>query len=208
MIWETILHTQFKETLDDFGYVFFTRHIYNLNIIGLRSENDNSNLFDDTLCIIYRNRRLEWTVTRYPITTDPGRPYLEKPMRPEGCAILVPGQYRSVYEYGLHRGQYNALVQRGEMAVWRDNNKNNILDRSGPQYVDDSFGLNIHKAGANSPSVEWWSAGCQVFKYSRDFADFMGLCRLQQRCFPRGGNRYTYTLIDIEDAPKLKQFLL
>ena len=56
-----------------------------------------------------------------------------------------------------------------------------------------NYGINIHKAGQNSQDVDKWSAGCQVFQKSNDFADFMDLTTKHRNLY---GNSFTYTLID------------
>ena len=56
--------------------------------------------------------------------------------------------------------------------------------------------INIHKAGADSTYVENWSEGCQVFKRSKDFDEFMAICRKARE---KHGNSFTYTLIESSD---------
>jgi hypothetical protein len=58
------------------------------------------------------------------------------------------------------------------------------------------FGINIHKAGADSTYVENWSEGCQVFKKSADFDEFMVIIRNSKDIH---GNSFTYTLIESTD---------
>ena len=58
------------------------------------------------------------------------------------------------------------------------------------------FGINIHKAGTVSSFVENWSEGCQVFKKSADFEEFMAICRKAKAIH---GNSFTYTLIESAD---------
>ena len=55
------------------------------------------------------------------------------------------------------------------------------------------YGINIHKAGKDSSDVNTWSAGCQVFKKTADFDEFIGLVKKQEAKY---GNKFTYTLID------------
>ena len=45
------------------GYAYFTNGAYNLNIIGIRSDNKNkvTNLFDDYLVVIYKTPNGRWT---------------------------------------------------------------------------------------------------------------------------------------------------
>jgi hypothetical protein len=58
------------------------------------------------------------------------------------------------------------------------------------------FGINIHKAGADSTYVENWSEGCQVFKRVKDFDEFMKICK---RAAKIHGNKFSYTLLESKD---------
>ena len=168
------------------GYAFFDRDKpYNLNIIGVRRvENAIPNKFDDTIVVIYRERvEGPWTVFTADITTDPGQYWLMHPINVEGTAILVPDQYRGVYKRDLHQGKYEALCQRGG---------NRRHDMSDDKIDTGFFGINIHKAGRASVQVDKWSAGCQVFAKSADFAEFMDLTEEAEK---RYGNSFTYTLL-------------
>jgi hypothetical protein len=179
------------------GYVVFEQDDkpYNLNIVGVRSENTQSNSFDDKLYVFWWYKGVLNTIV-FDITTDPGKYWLLNPTNPNGTAILVEGQYRGVYQIGLHQGRYEALVQRGLVRIYRDRNKDTALDM-----IDNTiqqgrnFGINIHQAALNGDTVEVdkWSAGCQVFANSFDFEIFMNLCKRSARIF---GNRFTYTLLN------------
>ena len=110
-------------------YAFFTEGAYNLNIIGVRAAGEQMNKsFDDVIILIYKTPTGAWNRQIYQVTTDPGRYYMLNPATRKGTAILVPGQYRSAYEIGLHRGKYKALCQRKHVKVYRDANKNDIYD--------------------------------------------------------------------------------
>ena len=80
------------------------------------------------------------------------------------------------------------------MKVYRDANKDMTYDESKTQ--EGIFGINIHKAGADSTYVENWSEGCQVFKKSAEFDEFMKICKKAESIF---GNSFTYTLIESSD---------
>lgn len=170
----------------------FTTGAYNLNIIGVRSANRVANSFDDKLHLVYKAEDGKWIERVWQITTDPGTYWLSNPENLDGTAILVPGQYRGVYGIGLHRGQYEALTQQfGEVAVYRDNDGDNILDPTkGP--FKGYFGINIHKAGTSSTQVDKWSAGCQVFAKNADFAEFLAICKIAAA---KWGPKFTYTLL-------------
>ncbi len=176
------------------GYAFFTSGDFNLNIVGVRSNNRYANSFDDNLLCIYKNGGA-WQVDNYVITTDAGTHWLKNPMNSKGCAILKANQYRSAYQIGLHRGDYEALVQRRAVEVFRDDNKDNYHNLDENTLDKGLFGINIHRSNPKTESrqVNKWSAGCQVFKKKRDYDKFMGTCL---KASSRWGNSFTYTLIN------------
>lgn len=176
----------------------------NINIIGVRRDNQGTNTFDDYLLVMYRDKE-EMVTQRWEATTDPGKYWLENPMNPKGTAVLIPGQYRGTWKIGKHQNSYEALVQRKPVKVWRDNNKDEVIDYesfSTLNPVDEGFfGINIHRSNPYTESyvVNKWSAGCQVFKRVQDFVEFMDLCRQSSKIY---GNSFTYTLIDEKDLRK------
>lgn len=184
------------------GYAFFTRGQYNLNIIGVRSDNKNkvTNLFDDLLVVIYKTPSGRWTRQAYPITTEPGLYYMTKgQINPKGTSILVPGQYRGCWELGKHQGKYKALVQKKAVKVYRDGNKDKIYNMD-PNRIDSGvFGINIHRSNefVKAVFVNNYSAGCQVFANPNDYKNFLALCEKQKELY---GNSFTYTLIDEADV--------
>lgn len=199
-----VLVNHFRCVMEKKGYVFFEgRKPYDLNIVGVRSTNMRANKFDDSINVFYKNTKKDWEVRVYKITTDPGSYYLEHPMNVAGTAILVPKQYRSAYKIGLHRGSYEALVQRGvnPVQIYRDSDKDEILDMEKNSILEGYFGINIHKAGTDSTIVEKWSAGCQVFKTRSDFNDFMTLVN---RAAKYWGPTFTYTLLEEKDFEECK----
>ena len=174
----------------------------NLNIIGVRRDNQGSNTFDDFLLVMYREEEFMITL-RWQATTDPGKYWLKNPMNPKGTAVLVPGQYRGTWQIGKHQNNYEALVQSKPVKVWRDNNKDDVINYNNiTTLVDEGyFGINIHRSNPYTESyvVNKWSAGCQVFKKVEDFKAFMELCRDSAKIY---GPKFTYTLIDEKDLRK------
>jgi len=174
----------------------------NINIIGVRRDNQGSNTFDDFVLVMYREEEL-MIGHRWQATTDPGKYWLMNPMNPKGTAVLVPGQYRSTWQIGKHQNNYEALVQRKPVKVYRDNNKDEIIDYNSITTLVDQgyFGINIHRSNPYTESyvVNKWSAGCQVFKKIDDYKKFMELCRDSAKIY---GNSFTYTLIDEKDLRK------
>tara|TARA_R100001509_G_scaffold164254_1_gene141188 strand:+ start:2313 stop:2951 length:639 start_codon:yes stop_codon:yes gene_type:complete len=195
---------QVKQVMDKKGYVFFEKGKFNVNIIGVRSSSKKSNLFDDYMLLIYKNKKDQWEVQSSVITTDPGEKYLVNPINDKGAAILVPNQYRGVYRLDIHarsnsRFAHEALCQRGApLQVWRDNNKDKVLDHD-PETTDEGwFGINIHrsKSSGEADYVGSYSAGCQVFKNSTDFKIFLDVIKRAKSLY---GNSFSYTLLEETD---------
>ena len=192
-----------KSVMEDKGYAFFQSGIFNINIVGIRSKETKSNKFDDTILLIYKNKKKEWEVQSSVVTTDPGEKYLVHPMNKKGSAILVPNQYRGVYKVDVHarhnsKFAHEALCQRGNvLKVWRDGNRDKILDHD-PETTDEGwFGINIHRSKVGEASyVGSYSAGCQVFKNGTDFKLFMTAVKKSAELY---GNSFSYTLLEEKD---------
>jgi hypothetical protein len=175
------------------GFAYFSDGELNLNIIGVRQSstgNKVTNLFDDFLTLSYKHNGA-WVFKQWAATTDPGTKGVKEFHNAAGVARLVAGQYRGSHAIGLHQGKYEALRQAKNVKVYRDANKDMTYDESKIQ--EGVFGINIHKAGADSTYVENWSEGCQVFKKSADFDEFMLIVK---KAAALHGNSFTYTLLN------------
>jgi len=169
---------------------------YDVNIVGVRNSATGdkvTNLFDDHLTLSYKVGG-EWKFHCWPATTDPGTKGVMQYGNKAGVARLVEGQYRGSHIIRLHGGKYEALGQNKPVKVYRDPNKDMKYDEN--KIAEGVFGINIHKAGADSTYVENWSEGCQVFKRAKDFEEFMVICRKARDIH---GNSFTYTLIESAD---------
>ena len=97
-------------------------------------------------------------------------------------------------------GKYEALCQRNKkVRVYRDANLNHEHDRDAGTIDEGShFGINIHRSRTTGEAelVNSYSAGCQVFKNTGDFNDFM---KLINKSADRYGNAFSYTLISEGD---------
>ena len=192
-----------KQAYKEKGYAFFDKGDYNLNIVGIRNVTTGSaDKFDDWLCLVYKIND-KWVVDAYAATTEPGTSILQRPIVKGGTAILVPDQYRGVYKIATHGGKrrYTALCQRlGSVKIWRDNDRDRNPDYEGV-IQEGSFGINIHRQWG-SDDREYTggvSAGCQVFRSSKDFYQFMEICHVAAEMY---GNRFTYTLLNNTDIEK------
>ena len=197
-LFNKVSKADFSKILVNKGYVYFNKGKYNLNIIGVRKSGDKvTNNFDDFIVVEYIDMYGIKTREVFAATTDPGLSSIINPISSKGCAILVPGQYRSCWKLGYHKGKYEAIVQYKPVKVYRDNNKDKVYDFDSKTIEEGIFGINIHKAGDNSTIVNGWSAGCQVLARRKDFDKLMKLAHYQ---ISQGhGKLFTYTLINEED---------
>jgi hypothetical protein len=189
---------QIEKAVKSKGFVWFNgSKDYDVNIVGVRNSSTLSqvtNLFDDKITLSYKVKG-EWFFHSWDATTEPGKKGVMQFHNSGGVARLVPNQYRSTYKVSMHQGKYQALCQRlKNVTVWRDKNRDMNFD----EIIQDTgmFGINIHKAGTVSNFVENWSEGCQVFKRTKDFNDFMVLINRAKEIH---GNHFTYTLITSND---------
>jgi hypothetical protein len=179
------------------GYAWFEGvKDYDVNIVGVRNSATGqvvTNAFDDVITVSFKIDGV-WQYKEWANTTDPGKKGVMQFGNKAGVARLVEGQYRGSHTIRLHQGKYEALGQAKNVKVYRDANKDMKYDET---KIDEGvFGINIHKAGADSTYVENWSEGCQVFKKSAEFEEFMTICRKAKAIH---GNSFTYTLIESAD---------
>jgi hypothetical protein len=188
------------QRVQDAGHAVFDSGPFDLNIIGQRSTDMESNRFNDALSVVFRDVAGDWQQRAWAITTDPGQYWRDNPGRRAGVALLQAGQMRGAFGFGKHKGKYPCLVQTKAVTVWRPGPSLQILPDTPTQ--TGFFGIQIHKAGRGSRQVDRWSAGCQVFANAADFDDaectvrddtFMGLCRHQYALHPTWN--FTYTLL-------------
>ena len=193
------------ERIEKLGHRVFEAGDYNLNLFGIRAAERQAGAFDDALGCAYKVGG-QWRVHYWQGTTDPGWLYLDgasERFGVDGTAILCPGQYLGAYTIGPHgRTRYDALIQSDDVAVFRDANRDHILDTAPETITHGRFGINIHAAAVNpydetseAPgSVGPWSAGCQVL-LAPGFRDMMTLCKRQLEAHPTWV-RFSYTLLD------------
>lgn len=157
-------------------------------ITGIRSNDNTPNVFNDSMIWI------QWVgnavkLKQAPITTDPGLYYLLNPCNAKGTAILPPGFYLDLWELGLHKNKYLALVQASLVSVIRDADRDKELDYNAPLAPPEMIGLNCHHAGEDSQIVDKWSAACQVFKRLADWDPFIADCKQAKQ------KRFSYGLL-------------
>ena len=183
-----------QATLQRQGFTMYNRP-FELNIVGVRSNNTIANTFDDFINVFFKTNDGTWQFHQFAATTDPGTYWLKNPLNPQGTAILKHGQYIGSHHIGLHRGKYLALVQQRPITIIRDYDRNANLDLMNGKEQTGIFGINIHHASVNgtTKTVDKYSAGCQVFANINDFNLFMQLANRHKGLY---GNNFTYTLLD------------
>lgn len=187
-------YEQLQELFESKGFAFFTGEL-NINLIGVRKNNIITNQFDDQLLIAVEINGVKQVMNFGDFTTDPGFYYLKKKfLNHKGCAILKPGQYRGMWTFGKHRGEYNALVQKGKCTVYRDRNKDNSIDEGTEQ--EGLFGINMHHAYDSGKGINKYSAGCQVHKSVTQLKAVLSLCKHSAKIY---GDSFSYTLIMRDD---------
>lgn len=190
---------QIESAVKGKGHVWFedaNNKGFDVNIVGVRNDSTGdkvTNVFDDYLTLSYKENGV-WKFHIWPATTDPGKKGVMEYHNSAGVARLVEGQYRGSHTIRLHQGKYEALGQAKNVKVYRDANRDMKYDET--KITEGVYGINIHKAGADSTYVENWSEGCQVFKKSADFEEFMKICRKARDIH---GNSFSYTLIGSND---------
>lgn len=184
-----------------------------MNLVGIRNtlgvKNQYQNRFSDLLILMGPKDKKE--VYIYKATTTPGVAFLYLPFRrwwmssalkdtinPNGLAILQPGVYE--YKIGSYKGKYPALVS-GKIKLGRIKPVEKAEDIKFPTFTpadieEGNFGLDIHKAEKDTPSVDSWSAGSQVLKKSDDFDELMAKAKNS------GQSSFKYALINSSDLGK------
>ena len=165
--------------------------LYDLNIIVCRNDKERPDTFQDTCHVIYHDG-VKWIEYIYPCTSHAGIYYLNNPSRSAGGAILKHDyQFRSVFTIGRRSSGYECLVPCADIPVWRDGNRDDIIDYGGEDY--DSAGIQIHRANAfdTSATIGKYSAGCVVLQTG--FDSFMDLCYKQHS--NGKGSKYSLTIL-------------
>lgn len=135
----------------DAGFKVFS----DFNFVVLRARGSRPGMGDDTLYTArYNLDEGYWKILAFQAETQPGQRYIERPNNPDGVACIVPGQYRGAYRLGTHKGR-PAFRQAGPITVYRDNDRDQVLELDPVTAQSGIFYTNVH-------DVAPWSAleGC------------------------------------------------
>jgi hypothetical protein len=177
------------QLLTDRGYPLFTGgKAPNLTLVLLRSLPGKPNSYDDLLCALYEGK-----IEAFRCTADPGLFYLNNPMRPTGTAVLAHDQHiKAAFQMGTHKGIYPCLTQTRPLPVWRDANKDGVVDYGGKLYTD-SQGIQIHAGGKLENNVGKYSAGCVALRLE----DWPRFIQLAQRSIQANGPTLSLSIIGV-----------
>lgn len=162
-------------------------------ILGARSNEDAPNVFDDKGYLF----RGEQFIKVFPMTTNAGVPYLQGGFlkyNKVGVAHVKANEwYHDLWAYGLHHGKMPALVQVGNILIFRDGDMDVHAEEIG-KVIKGLFGINFHSTKYDftyhvvTPRVGEWSAGCQVVNDTETYLMIINMIKNQ--------HRITYCLID------------
>lgn len=133
-------------------------------ILGVRSQEDENNMFDDKFYIF----KGETFVMVTSGTTNPGQDALGKPMNKEGAFVIKADHWHyDLWKHGVHKGKMPALVQNSKVVGYRDNDRDKLSEEIGT-LVAGFYGINFHASTYNFANtvvtrlIGGWSHGCQV----------------------------------------------
>lgn len=205
----------FLQRVADLGHKVFAKGVMNLNIVAVRCNYAAAGTFDDWITFWYKDTSENWVGHWWEGTTDPGLYWLGQPngSNPKGTAIVKPGQYPGLWKVGLHHKHdpakaYKAFEQTGVVTVYRDRNRDAVLDLDPRSEESGVYGINMHASDSNPwdgtdadrtlEAVGAWSAGCTVFARSSAFRQAVQLA--EQSTALGHGSTFTYTLVRASDV--------
>jgi hypothetical protein len=138
-------------------------------------------------------------------TTEPGKFFTDHPLNPDGAARIAFGQYKA-WHVGQHHPElspprrHEALVQAGNVSIFRDKNKDGIRPGDRQFTVGPAAGVNQHSGLDQSPSnIGKISAGCLVGQASAEHRAFMTLVKKDPRFAANHGYVYMTAVLAGDD---------
>ncbi len=185
-------------------YAVFTSGLYDVNLVGVRTANLARAVFNDWGYCFHFDAT-SWAGLQSIMTTDPGQAGRDKPMNRNGTALMCPGQYRGVYELGLHRS-YKALRQcapikfwRAQPDLWEQMDSLDDPERLGLPVYEAVIGAHHHRALDNIrlEKIGRFSYGCQVWPEIWAYRYMIALA--QAALDVRSFKKTSYTVLDERD---------
>ena len=146
-------------------------------IIGVQSEEDSFNLFDDKFYVFDGNEFKDVSTG----TTNPGKTallYYDKYNLPGSAVWKTDEFYKDLYFPGHHKGRMKALRQIKPIKFYRDSDKDEKSEQQG-ELFDDIIYANMHGVSYDPYSkviksrIGGWSFGCQVWNNMSDYRNMI-----------------------------------
>lgn len=191
--------------MESLGYEIY-RNPGEINIVYVEGadldgtpNDDKGDRFND-LCLLIRFENGEPVIIHRSVcTTEPGyaATIAASALKLGGVARVRLAQYKNCWQMGFHKGNpdHPALVQRGDVMVHRDLNKDGkrIGDRLLP-----ATGINQHgtKPSYFAKLVGMWSQGCLVRLIWNEHLEFIDLVKTDPRYIADSKFFFTSTILD------------
>lgn len=174
-----------KQSVLNKGYVWRERGDFDVNIIWVRMSDHVSNMMDDKCYINYKALEVEYCILVDANTKPALYGALYNPVTVggiTGTACIIPQQVLEAHKYinNLWNDTYNPwnqpyFLQVKPLQIWRDNDKDDVIDHMQEESGTPSDGLCIHiqEEPLSTPGKKPWSLGCiglhkQDFRYTLD----------------------------------------
>lgn len=165
------------------GLDSFTKIPKNYWILGVQSQEDETNKFDDKF-YLYKGEEFVLVATG---TTNAGINGLKgyDSYNKYGVAVWKTNEwYPGVWKFGLHKGKMEALRQVKPIKYYRDGNKNDKIEEIGKMHEGIIY-CNFHANTYNKKNtlvrelIGGWSLGCQVCNQTPAYNRIIDLVRNQ-----------------------------
>lgn len=152
-------------------------------IVGIRSDDDAPDQYDDMFCLFWNELLLLKTTG----TTHAGTKALKNYQRynKNGTFVMKADEwYYDLWKFGYHNGRMAALKQNKPVIGYRDSDRDDRAEEGGMLY-EGYFGINFHtvsydkKANFIRKFIGGWSAGCQVLNNVDDYYTILNKVRKQ-----------------------------
>jgi hypothetical protein len=187
--------------------VFTEEKQYNIVYVeGMNSDgtlNDNApNAFNDLRLVIEIVNGVPVLVGCWQGTTEPGSHYTMNPLNPMGAARIALGQYKA-WQVGIHYGggsdPHEALVQVGNLTVYRDKNED-FLRTSDRLNTSDAFGLDQHWGfDYDYNNISFAGTGSLIGRRREGHREFMAIIKQDQRYLLNNDYVFVTTIIPGDD---------
>jgi hypothetical protein len=159
-------------------------------ILGVRSQEDTPNYFDDKF-YEFQGEKFLRVVSG---TTNPGASILKggyKRYNTIGAAVVAADHwYYNLWKFGLHRGKMPGLLQIGaQILVYRDGDLDGKSEELGKpvwgwygiNYHTNTYDFSLRSLKMTQQQIDGWSAGCQVVNNREVYVEQMSWYQAMQK---------------------------